>query len=784
MSSTIRTLSVLLTGAAFAGAAPPLFAQDSPGEQAQDDAAEVGDTALDEESSAIVVTGTRIRGARVVGEVIELDRETIVETGQVDLGEAIRNLPQNFSGGQNPGVGSGGGIGNENVNSASSPNLRGLGPDATLTLLNGHRLPYNSASQGVDISAIPLAIVDRLEVVPDGASALYGSDAVGGVVTVILRRDFEGVTTSAQIGASTDGGNFRQQADIVAGTIWNSGGFVFAYDFANNSGIEARERAYAGSLLPETLLYPSNRRHAVTFSAHQSLSEGVEANLDALYSYRESTTIDGTPAQRIRREPDLETFSVAPSLQFDLGPSWKANLAGVFGRDRTRFQTSFIPETGPARVSTGSYLHQITSLEMGAEGPVITLPGGETRLAVGIGFRNNRLEYSLESAILNAQFDATQRARFAYAELYVPFVSGRNAVDGIEQLTLSAAVRYEDYPGLDQLATPRLGITYSPSGDLMFRASWARSFKAPTLFQQNIFSQAILVPAAVFGAGTGSDTVFLSGGGNPNLRPERARSWTAGFEFQPAAVRGLTASATWYDIRYDNRVVAPIAGSIAAAINNPGYASLIDFSPDPADLAELIAGAQFGLENFTGRPFDPADVVVLFDNRNINVAAWSVEGLDARIAWNRDLGNDRSIGLDLNGSWLRSRQTITSELPEVQLAGTTFNPPRYRARGAARYRAGRLTANAAVSYIGALVDRRLATVQRLSPSATVDLGMHYAVIRGDDRDPGLEFSLTIQNLFNDKPDVIGQTGPNTTPYDSTNYSPIGRFIAFGVRRHW
>ena len=127
MSSTIRTLSVLLTGAAFAGAAPPLFAQDSPGEQAQDNAAEVGDTALDDESSAIVVTGTRIRGARVIGEVIELDRETIVEAGQVDLGEAIRSLPQNFSGGQNPGVGSGAGLINSNVNSAASANLRGLG---------------------------------------------------------------------------------------------------------------------------------------------------------------------------------------------------------------------------------------------------------------------------------------------------------------------------------------------------------------------------------------------------------------------------------------------------------------------------------------------------------------------------------------------------------------------------------------------------------------------------------------------------------------------------------
>ena len=127
MSLSIRTLSILLSGTTLVGAAPPLFAQDSPGEQAQDDATEVGDTALDDESSAIVVTGTRIRGARVIGEVIELDRETIVEAGQVDLGEAIRSLPQNFSGGQNPGVGSGAGLINSNVNSAASANLRGLG---------------------------------------------------------------------------------------------------------------------------------------------------------------------------------------------------------------------------------------------------------------------------------------------------------------------------------------------------------------------------------------------------------------------------------------------------------------------------------------------------------------------------------------------------------------------------------------------------------------------------------------------------------------------------------
>ncbi|NJC00036.1 outer membrane receptor for ferrienterochelin and colicin [Sphingomonas trueperi] len=82
-------------------------------------------------------------------------------------------------------------------------NLRGLGSDATLTLINGHRLPYDAVNQGVDISIIPLAALERIEVITDGASALYGSDAVGGVANLILRRDYDGLLTSARVGAST-----------------------------------------------------------------------------------------------------------------------------------------------------------------------------------------------------------------------------------------------------------------------------------------------------------------------------------------------------------------------------------------------------------------------------------------------------------------------------------------------------------------------------------------------------------------------------------------------------
>lgn len=778
----LKGLSALLTGTALAVIATPVHAQaDERASPAPDDAQTADDGNQD---AAIIVTGTRIRGARVVGEVVTLDREAIVEAGQVDLGEAIRSLPQNFSGGQNPGVGSGAGLGNENVNSASSPNLRGLGPDATLTLLNGHRLPYNSAYQGVDISAIPLAAVDRIEIVPDGASALYGSDAVGGVINVVLRRDFEGVTTSGQLGASTDGGYFRQQIDLVGGARWNGGGMMLAYDFANNSQITADQRPYTQSLDPNVTLYPKMRRHAVTIAAHHDLSPNVRIAVDGVYSRRRSSDTNGTPAFRITRNPRLEGFAIAPSIEVDITDDWQVKVSGVYGRDESRFNTTSAAAGSAPNTAVGQYHNEIVTLEAGAEGPLFALGGGDARFAFGAGFRNNRLDHALKSAIYDAAFDITRRARFGYAELYLPFVADRNKRPGLEELTLSTAFRYEDYPGLDQLATPRIGVTYSPVDGLLLRGSWSRSFKAPTLFQQYTFYETVLFPASFAGIGNGSDTILLAAGGNPDVRPERARSWTAGLEVKPRLIPGLTFSASWYDIRYTDRVAEPITGSILAAFSDPAYASLIDFMPDPARLAALIAGAPFGLANFTGAPFDPANVVAVADNRNTNIAAWAVEGFDARISWDRQLGEDRLIGFDLSGSWFESSQRVAADLPETQLAGTIFNPAKLRLRGTARLEAGPLAANAAVNYTGALLDRRFGTDRRISPSATVDLGLSYTVISGKGRDPGLEVSLIAQNLFNERPDVLGQVGPFDTPYDSTNFSPIGRFVAFGIRRHW
>src|SRR6185312_1480191 len=110
----------------------------------------------------------------------------------------------------------------------SGLNLRGLGPDATLTLLNGRRMSYDGLFQAVDISAIPADAVDRIEIMPDGASAIYGSDAVGGVANVILKRDFNGVTVGTRYGGATDGGLITHEYNVTAGTTWATGGLIVA----------------------------------------------------------------------------------------------------------------------------------------------------------------------------------------------------------------------------------------------------------------------------------------------------------------------------------------------------------------------------------------------------------------------------------------------------------------------------------------------------------------------------------------------------------------------------
>src|SRR3546814_772303 len=135
---------------------------------------------LTQDLETVIVTGTRIRGGQSSSPVVTISQEEMRLSGHNSVGEAMRALPQNFNGGQNPGVAPGasnvGGIANQNVSDGSGINLRGLGPDATVTILNGSRLLYEGFAHATDVAVIPTAAIARIVVLLDGASTIYRTD--------------------------------------------------------------------------------------------------------------------------------------------------------------------------------------------------------------------------------------------------------------------------------------------------------------------------------------------------------------------------------------------------------------------------------------------------------------------------------------------------------------------------------------------------------------------------------------------------------------------------------
>lgn len=743
----------------------------------------------DSAAGLITVTGSRIRRAPVASPVIELSQAEILKAGQSNLGEAMRALPQNFSGGQNPGVAPGAvGVSNQNITGGSSANLRGLGSDATLTLLNGHRLSYGSFIQAVDISAIPLAAVDRIEVIPDGASAIYGSDAVAGVVNVVLKRDYDGLATSVRFGAATSGGDEEQEYGVVAGKRWSSGGLLLAYDFLKGTKISARDRPYTSYMIGTNTLWPARENHSVLLTAHQHIGSFITLLLDANYNERSQTSlIQTTIGGGYLNAPVSKTLSVAPSIKFDLAPDWVVTLSGLYGRDRTHFDQSTFSGGSVVAQFLGCYCNVIKSAELSAEGKLLNLPAGDLRLATGGGYRYNSYDqYSATTGASSAS--GSTDSLYAFGELYVPLVSPDQSIGAIYRSSINAALRYEKYPGRAEVVTPKVGAIYSPTPDFDVKASWGKSFKVATLLQQYQSQGLYLYPASLLG-GTqfpAGSTTILSLGGNPNLKPEKANSWSATLAAHPAAVPALRMEATYFDVRYKQRIVQPIATvNLYHALSDPAFYDYIAFEPSANEQADLIASAGTPLVNYAGVPYDPANVAAIVLNNYINSARQHIHGFDVTANYRLSLGSSGDLSLQANGSWLHSSEQIAPNAPVDQLAGVIFNPPKFKGRASIGWAKDRFTLTGYLNYTGALSDTRDTSVLRVEPQASIDLSALYSMgagsVLGD-----LDIVLTARDILNSKPPYASPSGGQSyyVNYDSTNYSPVGRFVSLSLAKRW
>ncbi len=220
----------------------------------------------EEATEEITVIGTSIKGLNLEDAVqaIQLDRQDILESGATSVADLLADLPQTAGGSGTFTAATGGPLSSSTPTGAGAVSLRGLGTSSTLTLINGRRASVSSFANGqesfVDINAIPSAAIERVEVLPSGASAIYGADAVAGVVNVVLREDFNGFEVSTSYGDST---HSTDEGKTTLNMVWGKAGekhsvMVMADLYERNAFYDRDREISAQSIRPSQQgIYPS-----------------------------------------------------------------------------------------------------------------------------------------------------------------------------------------------------------------------------------------------------------------------------------------------------------------------------------------------------------------------------------------------------------------------------------------------------------------------------------------------------------------------------------------------
>jgi iron complex outermembrane recepter protein len=309
-------------------------------------------TESDAELTEIVVTGTLLRGAAPVGtNVIEVSHEDITATGAVTTQDILATIPQitnQFNQTPTAGVGSSG-------LTVIRPNIRNLasnGGNTTLVLLDGHNMVGAGVLQTTpDVGVIPSGALERVEIVPDGGSSIYGSDAIGGIVNLITRKNLEGVEVIAH-------GGFADQykmgdINITGGHSWGSGSFLLSYDYRDNTDLLGANRSYfrqdltpfGGTDFRSNACQPGN----VTASGVNYALPGFTAGATNLCDQARATDI----------YPEEHQHSLFGRVSWSLGDHVDFDVTGYFARRVTNAATAQDSTSSALVTALNPYFHSV-----------------------------------------------------------------------------------------------------------------------------------------------------------------------------------------------------------------------------------------------------------------------------------------------------------------------------------------------------------------------------------------------------------------------------------------
>jgi outer membrane receptor protein involved in Fe transport len=858
----------------------------------------------------VVVTGTHIRGVKAIASpTVEITQDDLRRDGDATIAEGLSKLPQVFNGQSTPNtylVGSD--SQGTNASAASGVNLRGLGASATLVLMNGRRLAgTGTLGDFTDVSAIPTAAVDHVEVLLDGASAIYGSDAVGGVVNLVMKKDFEGAETSARIGEDAGGVGASGQISQTFGFRWDGGHVLLALEYQHDDPLSAASRPYtantnltalggtnhdtiysdpgnilainaagtayiseyaipggsgigltpssflAGQTNPEngrlgTDILPEQDRSSVYLDAQQSLGPKTTLDLEARYNlhvfqYNAGTTDTAfivTPANPYYVSPNSAPYEivgyatdvtgperatatslswdVSAGLDQDLGRTWRLSAYAGFAEEDGRdfisnvWNSSNLNEAlgnGPDVPAVGYFnpygngssnskavlsyiddgyawftdMSQISTLDIQADGTLFTIPGGSVKGAFGAQYRHERFEgseysFASDTPYVQAGPAYTRDVTGVFGELQVPLVGAANALPGVQRLDLSIAGRVEHYDDVGTTTNPKLGVVWVPIHDVKVHATYGTSFRAPSLPEVHQPTSYYPTPIA-----EGASTVLAleEVGGNPQLKPQTATTWTAGIDYSPHEITGLRVGVSWFSIDFKNQISTPGVNILEAGLDAPAYASLVThIDPNnPVDEA-LIAGLLAKAPASTSSLYPASAYSAIIDDRYVNASAVSVAGVDFNADYSFKLGAN-AFDVFGTGSWLYDySERVTAAAPSQQLVSTPNYPVDFRGRLTGVWTRGPYSIAATLNYVNSYRDP--VANRTIDAWTTADLSATWTP--GPSHGPlaGLVVTAAVQNLFDQDPPFYDS--PNAVGYDPANANPLGRVVSLQVSKRW
>ncbi len=735
----------------------------------------------------ISTTGSHIHNSSLPLGTHILTQPYFERSGFQTVGEVLRSLAEGFPGGLNPGVMSAGGSQNTPSQSgASSANLHGMGSASTLTLLNGRRLATSEGSGAVDVSLIPLSAVDRIEVIAGGASAVYGSDAVAGVVNVVLRDDYEGLEMSSALGSNvTDGGGFLQHYSVVGGRAWKSGNAFADVDCAWQHQIDSTQRSYVPVEIAGTTLLPKTQYCSTVVSATRDLGEKAAGSLQGIYTTRANDERQNlaalAPGVMGSTRSRVTQYAGFATLRAPLGADWVGVFASSISADDSSTPQRLTLDGAPHGSEEGNkFDNRLWSAEVNLDGTLLQLPTGRVKLAAGAGY--NQADFVFAASIPGRQFWIAERrrVRFLYTEGLIPLLplgASADEANTSSSLTLRVAGRAAWYSDVGSTVNPKVGLLYRTSPEFGIEASWGTSYRAPTLLQQYNTSKVDLQVIQDPAVPAGESVALLEFGGNPQLRPEESSDLTLDFAYTPEPMPGAMLKITLFEINDRKRIDYPTPNT-GNPLSDPNVLPFVLRNPPASAITQALQRSQ--VIDLTGGKYPVSAATLLIDDRNQNITRQRASGLDLLAA----KGTDTPIGrLDgyFSVAYLDLRQQVTPASPLVPLTSTIFYPPTWRSRVALSWKERGYLGALFVNYVGPSRNTGTTPQEPIASWTTFDASIGY-IFSGSGHRANAKLTFSAQNVLNHRPPFAStnQVGSPNINFDSTNASAIGRFLLMQV----